>query len=73
MRSGKPGKTLAFRADMDGLLVEEETGVEYASLNKGLMHSCGHDDIWPFCLDLRMDRKNERHNKWRLGTGLSTG
>ena len=43
MRSGKPGKTLAFRADMDGLPVEEETGVEYASLNKGLMHSCGHD------------------------------
>lgn len=52
MRSGKPGKTLAFRADMDGLPVEEETGVEYASLNKGLMHSCGHDGHMAILLGL---------------------
>ena len=41
---GKPGsRTIAFRADIDGLLVEEKTGVEYCSQNKGCMHACGHD------------------------------
>lgn len=42
--AGKPGsKTVAFRADIDGLSVEEQTGVEYCSQNKGVMHACGHD------------------------------
>lgn len=41
---GKPdSKTIAFRADIDALSVEEKTGVEYCSQNKGYMHACGHD------------------------------
>ena len=36
------GKTIALRADMDGLALKEETGVSYAS-NNGNMHACGHD------------------------------
>lgn len=41
---GKPGsKTIAFRADIDALSVEEKTGAEYCSKNKGYMHACGHD------------------------------
>lgn len=36
------GKTIALRADMDALPVEEETGLEFASTN-GNMHGCGHD------------------------------
>lgn len=32
-----------FRSDMDALPVTEETGVEYASRNPGVMHACGHD------------------------------
>ncbi|MHB1393822.1 MAG: M20 metallopeptidase family protein [Clostridia bacterium] len=41
---GKPGsKTIAFRADIDALSVEEQTGAEYCSQNKGFMHACGHD------------------------------
>lgn len=41
---GKPGaKTIAFRADIDALSVEEQTGAEFCSLNKGFMHACGHD------------------------------
>lgn len=37
------GKCLAIRADMDGLPIEEETGLSFASTHKGKMHACGHD------------------------------
>jgi len=36
------GKCIALRADMDGLPVKEETGLNFASQN-GNMHACGHD------------------------------
>ena len=39
----KPGRTILLRADMDALPIEEKTGLEYASRNKGVMHACGHD------------------------------
>ncbi len=42
LKGGKPGRTLAIRADIDGLPVEELTGLEFASKN-GRMHACGHD------------------------------
>lgn len=35
--------TIAFRADIDALPIEEKTGLEYASKNTGVMHACGHD------------------------------
>ncbi|MFV0559066.1 MAG: M20 family metallopeptidase [Enterococcus sp.] len=38
-----PGKTLAFRTDIDALPVTEETGAEFASTHPGKMHACGHD------------------------------
>ncbi len=37
-----PGATVAFRADMDALPVQEETGVAWAATD-GAMHACGHD------------------------------
>ena len=39
----KPGKTVALRADMDALQVNECTGLPFASKKEGLMHACGHD------------------------------
>lgn len=37
------GKTVAIRADMDGLPVAEINAVPYKSKNEGVMHACGHD------------------------------
>ncbi len=42
IEANSPGKTLALRADTDGLPVYEYTGLPFASKN-GSMHACGHD------------------------------
>ena len=43
IKGSHPGQTIALRADFDALPIEEETGLPYASKNKGVMHACGHD------------------------------
>lgn len=43
IKGNKPGKTILLRGDIDALTVLEETGAEYASVNEGIMHACGHD------------------------------
>ena len=40
---GNPGRVILLRGDMDALPMQEESGVEYASVHKGVCHSCGHD------------------------------
>ncbi len=39
----KGNQTIAFRADMDALDMEEKNNFPYCSKNKGKMHACGHD------------------------------
>ena len=51
LRGGRPGRTVALRADMDALPVTEQTGLPFASRVRttyagqevGVMHACGHD------------------------------
>lgn len=56
--------TIAFRADMDGLPVEEKTGLPFASEHPGQMHACGHDGHTAVLLELarRMDAKKLDRN-----------
>ena len=38
-----PQKTVAYRADIDGLPIDEQTGLAFQSTHPGVMHACGHD------------------------------
>lgn len=43
LKGEKPGKTVAFRADIDALQMPEDPSCPFASQNEGVMHACGHD------------------------------
>jgi len=43
LEGSRPGPTILLRFDMDALPITEDTGAEYASINPGVMHACGHD------------------------------
>ncbi|WP_028398846.1 N-acetyldiaminopimelate deacetylase [Ectobacillus panaciterrae] len=38
-----PEKMIGYRADIDGLPIDEETGYSFSSSHEGFMHACGHD------------------------------
>lgn len=43
LKNGNSSRSVGIRADIDALPITEETGVDYTSKNKGVMHACGHD------------------------------
>ncbi|MBB5853645.1 M20 family metallopeptidase [Amycolatopsis umgeniensis] len=43
LRGGKPGPAILLRGDMDALPLQEDTGLDFASDDDGVMHACGHD------------------------------
>lgn len=45
-------QTIAFRADMDALPLDELTGLDFASTHPGAMHACGHDGHMAILLGL---------------------
>lgn len=42
-KGSRGDRCYAFRADMDALPVEEQTGLDFSSAQAGMMHACGHD------------------------------
>ena len=43
LKGKQKGKTIAFRADMDALPIQETGNATYKSIYDGVMHACGHD------------------------------
>ena len=43
LKGNNTNSACAFRADIDALPIEEETGLSFASKHSGVMHACGHD------------------------------
>jgi len=58
-------RSIAFRADMDALPMQEKTGLPHASQIEGHMHACGHDGHTAILLEVarRLDKtKDLPHN-----------
>ncbi len=54
LETGREGRVIAFRADMDALPIFEETGLPFESKHRGVMHGCGHDGHMSILLGLAL-------------------
>ena len=62
--SGKAGKTVGIRADLDALPILERANVPYKSIIDGKMHACGHD-VHSACLMGAAKILNETKTDWK--------
>ncbi len=62
-----PGPTVAIRADMDALPIQEQNEVPYRSCRESTMHACGHDGHTAIALGtVRMLQQNQQQLKGRV-------
>ena len=61
--SGKEGATIALRADLDALPIQEKNDQPYRSKNDGIMHACGHD-VHSSCLYGVARILNQTKDEW---------
>jgi amidohydrolase len=66
LEGAKSDPVLMLRFEMDALPIVEETGVTYASQNKGVMHACGHDGHT--AIGLTVARLLQEHRDQLAGT-----
>ncbi len=69
IEGGHPGKTVALRADMDALEINEESDYEFKSKKQGVMHACGHDGHTASLLGVAMmlnEIKDDLHGNVKL-------
>ena len=61
LRGNSDGPTIALRACLDALAMDEKSGVDYASQNKGVFHGCGHDGNMTFVLGAAKIVSQQKH------------
>ncbi len=60
------GKTVVFRSELDALPIQEQSTVEYASVNVGVAHSCGHDGHMAILTGLTQKISDNRPKRGRV-------